>query len=124
MELTNAEWKLMEALWDRSPLTGRELTEQMQAQCGWSRSTTLTLLSRMELKGAVTSDSSGGKKLFSPLLLREDAAMQETESFLERVYKGSVGLMLSSLTKKQALTKAEIDELYGILKEMEARDDA
>ena len=124
MELTNAEWKLMEGLWERSPLTGRELTEQMQAQCGWSRSTTLTLLSRMELKGAVTSDSSGGKKLFSPLLLREDAAMQETESFLARVYKGSVGLMLSSLTKKQALTKAEIDELYGILKEMEAKDDA
>ena len=124
MELTNAEWKLMEGLWERSPLTGRELTERMQTQCGWSRSTTLTLLSRMELKGAVTADSSGGKKAFSPLLSREAAAMQETENFLDRVYKGSVGLMVSALTHKQALSREEIEELYAILKETEAKGDA
>jgi BlaI family penicillinase repressor len=124
VNLTPAEWSVMECLWQRSPLTGREVTEQMQELCGWSRSTTLTLLSRMEAKGAVIADSETGIKNFSPLICREDAALQETEAFLDRVHKGSLSLMVSSLTRKQSLSRSEIDELYAILKEMEAGSDA
>ena len=124
MSLTSAEWRVMECLWERSPLTGRDVTEMMYERCGWSRSTTLTLLSRMEAKGAVAADSDTGKKSFYPLVCREDAALHETEDFLERVYKGSVSLMLSSMTRRQSLSQKEIDELYAILKEMEADSDA
>ncbi len=122
--LTEAEWQVMEALWEAAPLTGRELTEAMAAKTGWSRSTTLTLLRRLEEKGAVRSAEGEGKKSFSPLLRREEAALRETESLLSRVYKGSVSMLVSSLTKKQALPKEEIEELYAILREMEVKDDA
>lgn len=118
-KLTEAEWRVMEYLWNRAPCTGREVTEQMEEKEGWNRSTTLTLLSRLEGKGAVTSCSPEGKKLFSPVLHREDAAMQETESFLRRVYHGSVSMMLSAMTQKQSLSQQEIDELYAMLKELE-----
>ena len=46
-DLAPAEWNIMECLWERAPQTGRELTEQLEASMGWSRSTTLTLLRRM-----------------------------------------------------------------------------
>jgi BlaI family penicillinase repressor len=124
IDLTPAEWSVMECLWERSPLTGREVTELMHERCGWSRSTTLTLLSRMEAKGTVAVNSDIGKKSFHPLVCREDAALQETEDFLGRVYKGSLSLLVNSLTRKQPLSQKEIDELYAILKEMEANQDA
>ena len=117
--LTNAEWSVMECLWEASPKTGREITDQLERAEGWNRSTTLTLLSRLEAKGAVISDTDGRKKTFSPLLRREDAALHETEGFLSRVYKGSLSLMVSSLTKKKALPKEEIAELYDMLKKLE-----
>ena len=117
--LTNAEWSVMECLWEASPKTGREITDQLERAEGWNRSTTLTLLSRLEAKGAVISDTDGRKKTFSPLLRREDAALHEAEDFLSRVYKGSLSLMVSSLTKKKALPKEEIDELYAMLKKLE-----
>ena len=117
--LTNAEWSVMECLWESSPKTGREITDQLERAEGWNRSTTLTLLSRLEAKGAVISDTDGRKKTFSPLLRREDAALHETEDFLSRVYKGSLSLMVSSLTKKKALPKEEIDQLYAMLKKLE-----
>ena len=60
-KLTEAEWRVMEYLWNRAPCTGREVTEQMEEKEGWNRSTTLTLLSRLEGKGAVTSCSPEGK---------------------------------------------------------------
>ena len=117
--LTNAEWSVMECLWEASPKTGREITDQLERAEGWNRSTTLTLLSRLEAKGAVISDTDGRKKTFTPLLRREDAALHETEDFLSRVYKGSLSLMVSSLTKKKALPKEEIDQLYAMLKKLE-----
>ena len=122
--LTAAEWDVMECLWESAPLTGREVTEKMNEKCGWSRSTTLTLLSRLEAKGAVTGDAPEGKKAFRPLLSREDAALQETEDFLGRVYNGSVHLMVSAMTQKQTLSQKEIDELYALLKGLEADKNA
>lgn len=118
INLTDAEWNVMECLWEESPLTGRQLTDLLEGKMGWNRSTTLTMLHRLEEKGAVWSDSQGVKKLFYPNVVREDAALQETESFLERVYGGSVSLLVSAMTKKQALSKNEIDELYAMLKEL------
>lgn len=122
ISFTQAEWAVMECLWQEHPLTGREVTQRMERQCGWSRSTTLTLLSRLEAKGAVVSKAEEkGPKVFSPLLGREDAALQETEDFLSRVYHGSLSLMVSALTKKQALSRQEQDELYELLKGLEEK---
>lgn len=120
ISLTQAEWSVMECLWETGPLTGREVVQHMEQSCGWSRSTTLTLLSRLENKGALKSiPAEKGPKVFSPVLRREDAALEETKEFLNRVYQGSLSLMVSALTKKQALPREELDELYELLKGLE-----
>ena len=123
MGLTEAEWQVMECLWTSAPWTGREIIDALGKTTGWSRSTTLTLLRRLEDKGAVSAVSEGGMKHYRPQVAREDAAVQETEHLLERVYQGSVSLMVSSLAKKQTLSQEEIDKLYAILREMEEEHD-
>ncbi len=120
ISLTQAEWSVMECLWEAGPLTGRQVTQYMEKHCGWSRSTTLTLLSRLEHKGAIESGAGqSGPKVFSPLLGREDAALRETEDFLGRVYQGSLSLMVNSLTKKQAISREDLAELHALLKGLE-----
>lgn len=119
INLTSAEWSVMECLWEASPRTGREATQWLEARMGWNRSTTLTLLRRMEAKGAVAGVTEDGVKSFRPLVRREDAALRETEDFLGRVYQGSLSLMVSTLTKKQALSQTELDELYAMLRQAE-----
>ena len=119
--LTEAEWMVMECLWEKSPRTGRETVDWLNQKMGWTRSTTLTMLRRLEAKGAVTGDTERELKTFCPLIAREEVAVRETESLLERAYKGSLSLLVSSLTKKQSLPQKEIDELYAILREMEGK---
>ena len=119
--LTEAEWTVMECLWEKSPRTGRETVDWLNRKMGWTRSTTLTMLRRLEAKGAVAGDTEGEVKTFRPLIAREEVAVRETESLLERAYKGSLSLLVSSLTKKQSLPQKEIDELYAILREMEGK---
>ena len=119
--LTEAEWTVMECLWEKSPRTGRETVAWLDRRMGWNRSTTLTMLRRLEAKGAVRGDTEGDLKTFRPLIAREVVAVRETENLLERAYKGSLSLLVSSLTKKQSLPQKEIDELYAILREMEGK---
>lgn len=116
LDLTEAEWKLLECLWEQSPRTGRETTEYMSMHVGWTRSTTLTMLRRMTEKGLISCDESGNVLKYGPLVCREDAVRRETKSFIDRVYKGSVGMLLSTLTEKQELSNSDIDELYDILR--------
>ena len=119
--LTEAEWMVMECLWEKSPRTGRETVEWLNQKMGWTRSTVLTMLRRLEAKGAVAGDTERELKTFHPLIAREEVAVRETESLLDRAYKGSLSLLVSSLTKKQSLPQKEIDELYAILREMEGK---
>ncbi len=122
IKLTEAEWQVMEALWERSPQTGRELTDSLEAAMDWNRSTTLTLLRRLEAKGAVESGSNDGKKTFTSLLQREDAALKEAKGFLSRVYQGSLSLMVSSFAQRKLLSEAERKELRDLLQELEEND--
>ena len=122
ISLTEAEWTVMECLWEKSPRTGRETVAWLENRMGWTRSTTLTMLRRLETKGEVASDAEGELKTFRPLILREEVAIRETEHLLDRAYKGSLSLLVSSLTRKQSLSQKEIDELYAILREMEEKN--
>ena len=117
--LTPTEWHLMECLWEHAPRTGREAAEYMAVSQSWSRSTTLTLLRRMTAKGFIACFEENGVNVYSPLIARSEAAVRETDSFLSRVYRGSVSTLLSAVTQRQSLTTSEIDELYDIIRRAE-----
>ena len=121
INLTEAEWAVMEFLWENAPCTGREVTEALHRQMNWSRSTTLTLLRRLEGKGAVASDPDVEPMTFRPLIAREAVAVAETRHLLDRAYRGSLSLLVSALTRRETLPQDEIDELYAILAEMEGK---
>ena len=114
-ELSGAEWYVLESLWEKSPKVGSQIVTDMSARKGWSRSTTLTMLRRMVEKQLIFCDDSGKMKTYAPLIAREEAVKKETKSFLDRVYHGSVSMMLNGFVEKQALTPEEIEELRKIL---------
>ncbi len=119
VNLTNSEWYVLDCLWQRPSMTVMELAAALGERLGWAKSTTITTLRRMEDKGLVRCAVEGRGKRYSPAVQREKAVRGETRSFLDKVYQGSVGLMVSALAQDKALSKAEIDELYEILRKAE-----
>ena len=113
--LSAGEWKLMKQLWTRSPMTVRELTDAMREETNWTRNTIITMLSRLEAKGVVGCQLGGPARRYYPLLERKDAARSETRSFLDKVYGGRLGLMMSAMVDSRALSQEDIDELTAIL---------
>ena len=117
--LTPSEWLLMECLWEHSPCTGREAVDDLRLRAGWSRSTTLTMLRRMTDKGLIACDEAGAVLQYSPLVDRNIAVQRETGNFLNRIYNGSVSMLVSAMAKEQKLTKNELEELKEILRQAE-----
>lgn len=117
--LTPTEWAVMECLWEDSPRTLIQLVKRLKETAGWAKSTTSTMVRRMEEKGLISSRPNGRGKDFYPNVNRDAAVMRETQSFLNRIYRGSVGLMMSSMTQQQMLSREEIEALRSILREAE-----
>lgn len=122
INLSDGEWKLMNKLWEGAPLTITQLTAKLQSETGWEKHTVITMLSRLEAKGAVVHDGGRPAKRYSPALAKEDAAQSETRSFLDKVYGGRLGLMMSAMMDSRALSQEDIDELTAILESAKGED--
>lgn len=117
--LTNSEWYVLDCLWGQEPRTAMELVDQLGEKVDWAKSTTITTLRRMEDKGLVSVEVRGRTKYYTPAVERQKAVRGETRSFLDKVYQGSVGLMVSAMAQEHTLSEEDIRQLYAILKEAE-----
>lgn len=114
--LQQSDRYIMEKLWEESPRTITQLYHELKEEQGWSKSTVNTLLTRMVEKGIIYYEEGDKARQYYPAIKREDAAVAETESLLQRVYKGSVGMMMNTMLKESAFSQEEIEELYEILR--------
>lgn len=119
IKLTASEWSVLDCLWEHSPRTVMQIVSELEKTVGWHRSTTITTLHRMEAKGLVRCEQVGRGRAYTPLVDREQAVVAETRNFLDRVYRGSVGMMMSAMARRQELSGDEIAELRAILDQAE-----
>jgi len=116
LKISDAEWKIMQVLWLKSPSTATEIIEAVKPNSEWSSKTIHTLINRLVVKGAVEVMKSSPFYLFSPVITEEECKHVETKSFIEKVYNGSLNKLLTSFIKEEKLSSDEIDELMVILK--------
>lgn len=115
-----SDWKVLERLWDESPQTLTQLVHTLSREVGWSKSTVATMVRRMEGKGLLRFEEGGGRaRLIYPALTREEASRSETNGLIDKVFRGSPGLLMASLIEGGELSQGEIDELYAMLKKAE-----
>ena len=123
LHLSDGEWKLMKVLWQQSPRTLGALVAALAPTTGWSKATVFMMLKRLIAKGAVSLDESGKCQQYSAAVAYAEVEPEETASFLTKVYGGSVGLMVSNLVGRGALSEQEIRELKAILDAAEQQED-
>ena len=119
VQVTEAEWKIMECLWDQAPQTMGEITATLEPATGWTRQTAITLLKRMAEKGAVSMDDTGRAKKYTPLITREEASAEETHKLLNHVFKGKASLLVNQLVDSGNLTEEDLQEILKAMHEME-----
>lgn len=113
--ISEAEWTVMEVLWQESPLTSREVVERLAGETDWSPKTVKTLLGRLVKKEALSYEEHGNRYLYVPRVSRRDAVRQEGRSFVERVFGGAPEAALLHFARQVELPEGEMEELRRLL---------
>ena len=117
-KISETEWEVMKVLWAKAPLSAGEIIAALTAvDPTWHPKTAKTLLNRLVKKKALGYQKEGRAYLYRPLVKETDCALAESESFLDRVFGGSLKPMLAHLVERKKLTAAEIRELKQLLDE-------
>jgi len=119
--ITEAEHAVMEALWQRHPLTAAEVCDMVRAERGWSQATVKTLLSRLAAKDAVTTVPDGKRFLYSPALARSDYLGGESRRLMDRLFGGRAAPLFAHLAQEEALSDTDIAEIEKLLDEIKRR---
>jgi BlaI family penicillinase repressor len=115
--ISEAEWKVMKVLWGQSPLSAMEIIKALADTEDWHPNTIKTLLSRLHKKKALGVEKQKNLYLYRPLVSETDCVRTESDSFLQRVFGGSVKPLLAHFVEEERLSSQDLDELRKILRQ-------
>ncbi len=115
--ITDAEWVFLDLLWTKGELTITQMEKVLKDEKGWSKHAIISFLKKMETKELVQYRIDGKAKVYFTTLEKDEIKRQESVSFLDKVFHGKMGLMVSSLVQEDCLDDEEIDELLKILED-------
>jgi len=116
MRLTEAEWQIMNALWEKWPATARDVAERLPADVKWAYTTIKTMLTRLAEKKAVKETKKGSVGVYEPVLSRSSARRSAIKTLTEQAFDGAFGPLMHFLLEDQKLTAKQRDELMLVLK--------
>jgi BlaI family penicillinase repressor len=119
IRITEAEWEVMAAVWDRTPVAASTVVEVVERRKHWTLATVRTLLRRLVNKGALKQESEGKRYIYTPLISMAECARQESECFLDRVLGRVPSEAILHLVKRADLSPEDIQQLRRILRNKE-----
>jgi BlaI family transcriptional regulator, penicillinase repressor len=118
---TTSELEILQVLWERGPLTVREVHEALSDKKSMGYTTVLKLMQIMTGKGLVQRDESQRAHVYEACQPAEKTKRQFAADVLQRVFDGSASdLMMHALAGRSG-TQEEIDELRRLLDEYERK---
>jgi BlaI family penicillinase repressor len=121
MKLSDAEWQLMNALWEQHPATAREIMERLDNRIQWAYTTVKTMLSRLVAKEAMTEQKKGNTSYYTPLVSQSSAQRSALKSLVDKVLGGTVEPIMHYLVEENKLSSTDRQKLIRILEEMDQK---
>lgn len=114
-KIFESEYRFLQILWEREPVSSRELVWLCGERLGWKKSTTYTVIRKLTEKGLVKSEHT----IVESLVKKEEADKQAGEELLERTCKGDIPEFFAAFLKDRRLTAAEAARIRKLIEEAE-----
>jgi predicted transcriptional regulator len=121
VNVTDAEWAILELLWEQGPRTVRQLTDVLYPRGGPSEYATVhKLLERLHAKGAVRRGKRDGTILILATVARDALVGRQLEALVDKMCGGSLQPLLTNLVKAKGITPEELEELLALVNQLKA----
>jgi len=115
LKLFDSEFRLMELLWVREPITAKELSVLASEKLGWNKNTTYTVIKKLVDKGVIERKEPGF--LCEAILKRDEVERRERESLINKLYGGSKKAFFAAFLQDDSLSDDEIEELRRLIEQ-------
>lgn len=115
MQLSDAEWVLMNLIWDSHPTEASDVIAALGSDNGWSDATVKTMLHRLVKKGALTTEQIGKKYRYTAAVRQSACVRKASRSFVDRVFGGDDAPALLHLIKTAKLSEDDLTQLRALL---------
>ncbi len=119
MNVTAAESRIMEALWEQSPRTADEIVAEVGPRQNWGEATVKTLINRLLQKKAIKSEQIEGRRRYTPLLQRADYVQAESQGLLDRLFDGQLAPLVAHFAQHRALKPEEVERIRKVIEALE-----
>ena len=116
IELTEAEWRIIKAVWDNEPCAAPAIQEKLFPQTRWTYSTVRTLMDRMVAKGLLTTEKIRNLSLFRSAVTPAQARRGELAYALKHAFDGALTPMVQCLLETNDLSREELAALEELTK--------
>lgn len=110
---TDAEQKLAEIIWANEPVTSPKLVQICKEELNWKKSTTYTMLKKLEIKEIFINN----KGIVESLLTKEEFYAEQSKQIVDEGFNGSFPRFLAAFTRYKKLSSKEISELQRLIEE-------
>jgi BlaI family transcriptional regulator, penicillinase repressor len=117
MKLTEAEWQIMNALWQKNPATAREIADRLPTQVNWAYTTIKTMLARLVDKQIVSMSMQGRTSVYEPVVSQNKARQGAFRSLFDQVFDGALGPLVHCLMEEKQLSGKQRQKLIEMLNE-------
>src|ERR1700733_5516933 len=114
IELTEAEWSVIKAVWESEPCTAPAIQEKLFKPIGWTYSTVRTLMDRMVAKGVLKSKKEGKLTIYNSAVTRTQAQRGELFYALKHAFNGALTPMVQCLIESRDLSANELKKLESL----------
>ncbi|MDR4889566.1 penicillinase repressor BlaI [Fredinandcohnia sp. QZ13] len=115
--ISESEWEVLNVLWKKAPQTANDVISSIQEQTDWKPKTVRTLLDRLVHKKVIGVNKNQRVYTFFPLYSQDECQRAEAQSFIKRIYGGTLRSMLVQFIQEDSLSEEDIRELRSILNE-------
>ncbi len=114
-ELTEAEWDIIQVVWEQEPCAAPAVQEELVARKQWTYSTVKTLMDRMVAKGLLTTERIRNLILYRTAIRRDEAQRGELMRTVKRAFGGAFTPMMQFMLESDALSQQELGELQSLI---------
>ena len=117
--LTDAELRLMQALWDGGPMTVAQVVEALPKSEKVAYSTVLTTLRILERKGYLRHEEQGRAYIYEPLVGREEAQRSTVRQLVNKFFDDSPAALVLNLIENEELDAQDLARVKRLIEEAE-----
>ena len=119
VELTEAEWTIIKAVWEDEPCTAPAIQEALSNETGWTYSTVRTLMDRMVGKGLLTAAKKRNVTLYKSAVTRRQAQRGELLYALKHAFNGALAPMVQCLLDTKDISGTELNKIKKLIADHE-----